>query len=297
MTVQRLRGAATAIGFVVATTIGHAQDTKANEVLAEARAALGGEAKVHAVQALELTTTFRRVMAGDEVEGFLDLQIQRPDRLRITDEMSPIPGGPTMVRVQGLDGNEAWDDASTRGGGGGNIVMHMVGPGGDRPDDPAMNEARLRGRRADLQRYLAALLASPTAGVKYAGTAESEDGTADIIEIDGEGGQPTRLFVDRASHLPLMIAYTGRQPRVMVRRAAPGGPPNRGQMARDPARTGETPSPEVTIELRLGEHRSVDGLKLPFRITRSIDGAVVEEWTVEKYKVNPAFKAGLFRKK
>ncbi len=292
-----MTGTAVAVALAAGGGVARAQDKKAADVLAQARAALGGEAKVQAVQALELTTNFKRAMAGDQMDGYLELQLQRPDRLRITDEMTPIPGGPTVVRIQGLNAGEAWDDSTTRGGGGGNIVMHMQMAGGDRPDDPAVKQQRLNTRRADLQRYLAGLLASPTIPAKYAGVAESDDGKADIVEIAPEGGAPMQLFVDQQSHLPLMLTYKGRPPRVMVNRVGPGGPPpNREQMAREAAAAAAA-SPEVTFELRFGEHKAVEGVKLPFRITRSVGGAVVEEWTVEKYKINPVLKAESFQKK
>ena len=45
------------------------------------------------------------------------------------------------------------------------------------------------------------------------------------------------------------------------------------------------------------EYASVDGVKLPKRITLSADGTPVEEWTLEKIKVNPSVKADLFEKK
>ena len=36
---------------------------------------------------------------------------------------------------------------------------------------------------------------------------------------------------------------------------------------------------------------------LPHRLTQSVDGAPVEEWTLEKIKVNPQIKSDFFDKK
>jgi hypothetical protein len=36
---------------------------------------------------------------------------------------------------------------------------------------------------------------------------------------------------------------------------------------------------------------------IPHRLTQAIDGKTVEEWTIEKVRVNPTLKADLFEKK
>jgi hypothetical protein len=56
------------------------------------------------------------------------------------------------------------------------------------------------------------------------------------------------------------------------------------------------PAPS-TFTLYLGEYKRVDGVMLPHRLTQAVDGKTVEEWTIEKVKVNPALKADLFEKK
>ena len=56
------------------------------------------------------------------------------------------------------------------------------------------------------------------------------------------------------------------------------------------------PAPS-TINLYLGDYKNVDGIMLPHRLTQAVDGKTVEEWTIEKVKVNPSVKADLFQKK
>ena len=41
----------------------------------------------------------------------------------------------------------------------------------------------------------------------------------------------------------------------------------------------------------------VDGIMLPHKIETSLDGEPNEEWTIEKYKVNPTIKADTWEKK
>jgi hypothetical protein len=56
------------------------------------------------------------------------------------------------------------------------------------------------------------------------------------------------------------------------------------------------PAPS-NITLFLGEFKKVDGVMLPHRLTYAVDGKTVEEWTVEKARINPSVKADLFEKK
>jgi len=51
------------------------------------------------------------------------------------------------------------------------------------------------------------------------------------------------------------------------------------------------------VTLYLGDYKKVDGVMLPHRLTQAVDGKTVEEWTIEKVKVNPSVKADLFEKK
>ncbi len=89
----------------------------------------------------------------------------------------------------------------------------------------------------------------------------------------------------------------------------PGGAPGAGVPGGDPG--GQRPSPEElqrrmaamppptpsAMQMSFDEYSSVDGVKLPRRISLSADGKPVEEWTLEKIKVNPSVKADLFEKK
>ena len=52
-----------------------------------------------------------------------------------------------------------------------------------------------------------------------------------------------------------------------------------------------------TFAMHLSDYKKVDGLMLPHKIVVSLDGQPNEEWTVEKYKVNPTIKADTWEKK
>jgi hypothetical protein len=57
------------------------------------------------------------------------------------------------------------------------------------------------------------------------------------------------------------------------------------------------PPQPSTVTLYLGEYKQVDGVMLPHRLTQAVEGKTVEEWTIERARVNPNVKADLFEKK
>jgi hypothetical protein len=90
-----------------------------------------------------------------------------------------------------------------------------------------------------------------------------------------------------------------------------GGGAGVGAGAGAPAGDGQRPNPEEMrrrmesmpppapsqVSLYLSDFKKVDGITLPHRLAYAVDGKTVEEWTIEKVKVNPAVKADLFEKK
>jgi hypothetical protein len=278
--------------FVVAGTMQDAA-AKAAAVLAGARQALGGADTLRAVKTLQAAGDVRRSVGEMQLEGELELLIEAPGRMR-RNEAIGMPGGGTMVRSEVLNGAEVWDDTSQRGGMGGHMVM-MRGPGGREMSEDEMQEMRRRMRRADLARYMLAWLLTTDAPMLHAGVAEAPDGTADVLEVKPAEGAAVRLFIDRQTHRPLMISWTGPQPRMMIRRGAgPGAAPNPDQMRREGAADG--PPPQATFEMRFDDYRAVDGIQLPHLISRAVNGSVNEEWTIKSYKVNASFKNNTFTK-
>ena len=284
---------------VIATlTVAHpfegSQDAaaRAAAVLAEARKALGGEEKLRNVKTLQASGDLRRSMGEMQLEGELEVLIEAPDKMR-REETIAAPGGGSMVRTEVLNGNEVWDDSSRRGGMGGHMMVFR-GPGGREMTEDELKEMRLRARRVDLSRLMLAWLLTTDAAATHAGIAEAPDGSADVLEMTGAEAPPTRMFIDRQTHLPLMLTWRGPQRRMIVRRGPGGGPPNPEQAARDAEAEG--PPAEATYEMRFDDYRSVDGIQLPHQISRAMDGTVNEEWSIKSYKVNASFKNNTFTK-
>jgi hypothetical protein len=305
---------------------------RVSDIVSAMRKALGGDDKIAALKGLNAEGPFRRSMGQRDMEGTLNLIIMRPDKMRRVEEMAMggMVGGPSIERTSVLSGNTAWDDSANRGGMGGGIQMVFregPGPGGPggagaAPTPEQLNEARVRRMRVQLQRYLAALLGESTTAWVDAGVAESPEGKADILETKEENGRTLRLFVDQATHLPLMVQYQDPKPMVMIAGGPgrgpggpgePGGPGGAG--ARGPGGSGgpppmnqeevqkrmeemrRNPPPLGTFAIHLSDFKKVDGVLLPHKLDTSLDGQPNEEWTVEKYKVNPTVKADTWEKK
>ena len=292
-----------------------AQDRVAG-IIAATRKALGGEDKIAALKTLEAEGPFRRSMGGRDMEGMATVTLARPDKMKRVEEMQMggMVGGPTIERTSVLAGATAWDDTNNRGGMGGGMRIVMAGPGqgpggAGAPTPEQQNEIRVRRMRVEMQRLTAALLADAGTAWVDAGIAESPDGKADILETKEETGRTLRLFIDQNTKLPLMVQYQDPKPRVMINNGpgpggrgagpgGPGGPPvSPEEMQKRLAEMQRTPPEMGTFAMHLSDYKKVDGVMLPHKIETSLDGEPNQEWTIEKYKVNPQVKAGTWEKK
>ncbi len=308
-----------------------AQD-KAADVIKEMRKALGGD-KLDALKTLSLEGPFQREMGPRQMAGTNALTLQFPDKMYRSEE-TELPGGMSMERMVALNGATAWEDMKQRGGMGGGMQFVMRGPGGNDLNPQAIEEARLRRARSEMMRYLLAFAGGASLQPTYVAVAEAPEGKADVLEAKSESGATVRIFVDQQTHMPLMLQYSEVRPRVMfdgpgrggrggpgpgrggpgepgagappegapAAGAPPAGGPPQGGRGVDPEerrrRLEQMPPPAPsTVNLYLADYKKVDGVMLPHRLTQSIDGKAVEEWTIEKVKVNPAIKADLFDKK
>lgn len=313
-----------------------AQDRVAG-IIAATRKAMGGEDKIAGLKTLTAEGPFRRMMGQRDMEGQVTVSIARPDKMHRVEDMAMggMVGGPTIERTAVLNGTTSWEDTQNRGGmGGGMRIMINNGPGPGGPGGALtpeqIDEARTRRMRVQMQRLSAALFAD--AGLQWvdAGVAESPEGKADILEAKEETGRTLRLFIDQGSKLPVMVQYQDPKPRIMINGpGGPGGPGGRGpggpggagmrgpggpggagapgaggpppmspeEIQKRVAEMQRTPPEMGTYAYHLSDYKKVDGVMLPHKIETSLDGEPNEEWTIEKYKVNPQLKADLWQKK
>lgn len=158
------------------------------------------------------------------------------------------------------------------------------------------------------------------------GIAESADGAADIVVVRGDGEFDVKLFIDQKTHLPLMLSWMAKEPLQMNMTTGPGRPGGAGagpttgfssgggnvqvvgggggggarggqqmtpeqiaQMQKEMAdRMAEAEKTRRVVEYRMfyADYKTYDGVKLPTRIQRMVDGKPTEELAFDKIKLN-----------
>ena len=304
----------TAIATVViclaaASSRGLAQARTAESVIAAARAALGGEAKIAAVKTFIVTGRTRQVRGENLVPIEFEIHAELPDKYSRRDEFPAQDAGPVTAGFVG--------DAL--------VLIPRPVPPPPRPGAPApppqqqemMLRTRMMQAKQDFARMLLGMFAGTTTAFpvtySYVGQAEAPQGKADVIEVKGPANFSARLFI-ADNGLPIMLSWQAP--------AGPGGPGGPGGMARPggpppgaggpppaapgpppatpgaapaaggppagPGASGPPPGAKPAPEQRLffADYRDVDGLKLPFRIRRAAGSETTEETTFDRYRIN-----------
>lgn len=285
----------------------------AEEILKQARQAIGGEDALRSVQSLTVKGKYRRVLQDRDVSGERELYFQLPDKFQRSDSFDRGPMGMSIYMTRTLNGAESWMDTSAPGGG---VVVMRDGPA-EKPTKEQLEQMQRRQAsqlRAEFARYLLALFLNPPSDFNvtytYAGEAVADDGHADVIDMSGPEGFAARLFLNKETHLPLMLSYRGPRMRMMMMTRPGGGhgQPGGGAAAATAAaekeareklsKEGPPAQPEeAEYQLRFEDYRKVGALVLPHRITQAQDGEMNEEWEIKSYEINPQFKADKFQKK
>lgn len=274
-------------------------DSRAQELIKQARAALGGEAALQAVHGLSLSGKLRR----DDKSGDIKLDLLLPDKFKRSETMSLIANIDATF-ITALNGSQVWNDSSTSGGDGNvRVNSRSVGP----RNDSQAQAARSQQLRQEFARQLVGLLLTASASFPldyaYAGEAESKDGRADVLDIKGPEGFAARLFLDKTSHRPLMMKYRGLIPTTTINTSvSQAGSREDMEKILKEAREGKAgprggARQEGNLEVYFSDYRSVNGILLPHHITRSSNGKLAEEWTIKKYKINPPLTAQDFEKR
>lgn len=313
-------GCAVAMVISAGTGMAMAQDAKAAEVLAKTRQVLGG-AKLDAMKTLTVEASTERNLGQMQMTGDVEIALEMPDKYLKT-EVSR--GMMNMTINTGFNGGKAIMPANATMESGGAMMIRM-GPGGpvggDAPkltdeQKAEANAAFVRSARIELSRMMLGWfgMAHPTlnASYTYAGQAESPDGKAHVIDVRDANGFEARLFIDQNNHLPLMVTYKGRAPRMvtagrpMVRSTERGAghgsaPPvteeerrKRAQEAEQHVKREMAEQPLVEFSMFFDDWRTVDGITFPHVMRRGSGGETSEEWTINKVKVNPKIDAKKF---
>lgn len=148
---------------------------------------------------------------------------------------------------------------------------------------------------------LGLLLSTPKGmDVNYTYGGESDvDGTACNLVLADFAGSTIKLFLNRDSNLPVMMAYTAmRSPEMIKFRSkvdAPGDGSKNVMVFKRIGPGGDGASDKAEYQVRFSDYRSVNGVQLPYHWTTNINGALSETFDVTNYEVNPANIADQFQ--
>jgi hypothetical protein len=286
---------------------------RAAPILAAARTAMGGDA-LAAVTSIVATGRTRRVRGDNLVPIEFEINIELPDKYVRKDEFPAEESEPTSTGFVGVEIVQF--PGGGRPGGPPAVAPGAAGrPGGAPPAAAleAQRAARLLAAKQDFARLMLGLmpgsLATYPLTFAYAAQAAAPQGTADVLDVRGEGNLALRLFIHSQTHLPIMTSWQAPPTGVIVttpgqpapRTAAPGAVIVAGPAAPAATATQEEKdayAKEVAalrlkaqttpIEYRLyyADYRDVDGLKLPFRLRRAIGAETTEETTFDRFRIN-----------
>jgi len=296
-----------------------AQSKDPAAILAQARQALGGEKKLTAVKSFTATGRTRQVRGDNLVPIEFEIFVELPDKYLRKDEIPAQESGPT---ASGFNGDEwlqdpppaAAPDARAAAGAPGRGPDPRAPPAGAAGPPRNPSAARVATLKQDFTRLALGMFATAFPSYPltftYVGEAEAPQGKAEVLEAKGPNNFTIRLFINKDTHLPIMVSWTppapaGRgMPPGMGRGPGPaaGAPPAGAPPAGAPpagaapagaapagaAPGGARPGPPAPIENRLyfADYRDVDGMQFPFRLRRAVGPDTIEETTFDRYKVN-----------
>jgi hypothetical protein len=296
-------------------------DERAATVLADARAALGGETTLAAVRSFTTTGRTQRVQGNNLVPIEFEILVELPDKYLRKDEIPAQESAPTTIGFNG------------------ELLLQIPPPAPPPPrpgmpaPPPGMFENMLTQRaltaRQDFARLMLGMFATSFDAYpltfKYIGQAEAPQGKAHVLEGTGESDFKIRFFVHMETSLPVMVSWSaparpasaeatagrpaapGRvpapSPSVPARSAKPPAPPAKppAPSASVPAPPAKPPAPPASVpapsspaqasappehRLYFADYRDVDGIKLPFRLRRGIGINTTEETTFDRFRLN-----------
>jgi hypothetical protein len=276
-------------------------DTRAKEILKQARQAIGGDEQLQKVQALQVNGQYRRVFGDRQMGGDREISILLPNNYLVEDAMNAGGLSTAMISTRALSGGKAWSGNS----GGGGMVFRIAGPGGQQVSPEQMEEMQRRIYNAEFSRYLMAMILTPPPSLaveyKYAGESDVEDMKADVIDVTGPDNFSLRVFFDKSSHLPLLLSYRGPKPRIMTMQRQATAKEDLAKAREEAEKKMQAQAPpaapeEVDFYIRLTDHKKVGGLMLPHKLTFLTENEVSEEFEISKYQLNPQFKSDRFEK-
>lgn len=308
-----------AVFAVEALIVGQSADV--TRVLGDLRAALGGAAKIAGLKSMSVDGhTTRVAQDGSSVDQNFEMAFELPAGAIkfVKKDVVATMNGMTISRRSGFSGNEVIDETEMPPGmmGGGTTRVMRMGPGGPMaagPATPEQKQEQLTSSKREFARIVLGMIGDTTAAYPvtftYGGQVDAAGGKADVLELKAVDGFTGKLYIDGKTHLPLMLSWMDKEPlRVtmgggngMVVAGGGGGGQVRtfGNGAGSPedlarlqadmaARMKEAEANRKVVEFRLyyADYKPVDGIRLPARIQRMMDGTATEELNLDRITVN-----------
>ena len=309
--------------------------SRAQEVLKQAREALGGEANLAAIKSLQAQGNFKTAMAGREVRGEIKVELLMPDKFMRTTTMTM--GQMQMTRIEAINGDQAWVDTKRSmsavggmmggegaggggadgGGGGGGIggaggggIGGGGGGGGGRGGGDGrggMGGGMPSGREAGgpvsmspeaedaMKRQARADYTRFLVAVLLAAPGSSQFEFNYDREMEAKEGKVDVLRVLGPDNFEMLMLFDQKTHRPWMAVYRQMAP--RGP--RNPQNADQEPSEPKTMDVQIffTDHKQVNNLWLPHQIVKGANGQMLEEWKVSKYKLNPDIKPNKFEKK
>ena len=275
-------------------------DTRAQEVIKQARATIWDEAKSPPLQSLSINASRRFTRGERQVEVEMTLEALFPDKFLQTDALYTGVGfGLTTMR--GVNGSQAWfsgesnasaadaakraqaglppESVSNQSGGMSAILGELGGVAGVRPPEQTKEQSIHAGFARLMLVWLCATTSSLPVEFTYAGqaVAQADGKKADVLNVTSTNNFAARLFIHPETRQVLMLSYKA-------------GSRNRGPQE------ASTNASESEVRWVVSDYRIVDGLNLPHQLVIFLDGRPVEEVTIKKVKINPSLKPDKFER-
>jgi hypothetical protein len=220
-------------------------------VLTAVRQALGGANRLTAVRSFVATGRTRQVQGNNLVAIEVQLAWEAPDKFVRTDEFPAQDREPVTTGFNGAaliqSGPPARQGAPAARG----------NPPPGRGTGPPVS-APITTVTHDVARLMLGFFAGSVTPIpltfRYAGLAEAPQGQADVLETTGPDGFSARFFVDKATHLPVMVTWE--------------------------------PAPSTETRLYFADYRTVDGVTWPFRLRRAVGSEPAEETNFDGFRIN-----------
>ena len=264
-----------------------AQSPDAASLVAAMRAALGGDAAIAAVRAFSVTGTESRSLGGHSATASVELYAELPDKF-VKVRRIATPFGGDNVDTAGFNGDaRVWRQ-----------ISNLPYPPNPYDATPALRaegdrKAVLAGKQefARLAVALIGLAAVYPVAAAPEGQQTLDGRSVDVVRLTAPDGYVARLFVDATTHLPSMISWMGI-PHIVMSVTSTATVRGGQVVDRTPAQlppTGDPAAGRPLVERRLyfSDFKSEDGLNWPRRLKEVVDGEVITETRLGKYKINP----------